>query len=754
MEVIEYKSGAVIARKNDKARYWYLVQQGTVIQKMGLFEVKLEKNSIIGILERDILLCDYIAGEDTVLAAFSCENAEELKKVLAGQEKIRHVFLKSAIEQRHQLLCLYSELYSKTRKFHTFVETLYNDYKNLCGKYRIEVETFYPMEHYKPLRMQHRAEIWEVNNSVSIVRNYLKDYIQLMEKDDSLTVGTIMEAAAQMRRFTMGICEMEAYLSYNREILIGDHGNDLFQLFFDMAVETRRKKLDVEPVTEHIGQIKDFAEKARFYNARTVARRLREYEDYLTSKDGGEADAGGARKEIDITKVDSLSHILEYAGYKDDEIDSISEMIRKYRSLPDMFSTDTDTYTLRRKITAVYYEIYYKVFIRAVADETTLTPILEMFLNFGYMDLSYVGEERAKALYDLCMHLDICNSDHIYTIYRWLKDVYNGEKETSKNDFDQNFPAYLTEQCKTGKITQEQMKEEVHSAEKRVEFEINNMFASVNKMTYGKVTTFCPILGEYDLINSVDKILVTADKLENALNEIRKIDYSVFYREVPFYDAEKGITNERVMKEVLPDIVLMPNAGTKVMMWQETSDVKSDTPARFMFPVFTAVDLDDLMLEVVGRYRWEMCRKIQGIHWNDVREKSLTAEYCSYLQFYRKNSELSSDAKEKIKNTLMRAKNSYREVFVRDYINWIKYESKGSFRLNKVSRDILVRNCPFVKAIRDELKINPLYQASIARFETEAVKKQQRYTGVYNKYIKAGGQNGSALKDTLMYYEM
>lgn len=756
MEIIEYQSGAVIARKNDKCKYWYLVQQGTVIQKLGLFEVRLEKNSIIGILERDIYLCDYIAGEDTALAAFSCENSEELKKVLAGQEKIRHVFLKAAIEQRHQLLCLYSELYSKTRKFHTFVETLYNDYVTLCGKYKVDVQNFSKMEHFKPLRMQHRAEIWEVNNSVSIMKNYLKDYIQLMEKDDSLTVGTIMEAAAQMRRFTMGICEMESYLSYNRDILIGEHDNDIFKLYADLAVETNAKKLDIEPVTENINQIVDFAEKGKFYNVRMVARRLREYNDFLANKDKAAVQGAGGRTrmEIDITQEDSLSHILEYAGYKDEEIDSISDMIKKYRNLPDMSSTDNETYALRRKITAVYYEIYYKVFIRAVANEESMTPVLEMFLNFGYMDLSYVGEERAKALYDLCAHLDICNSDHIYTIYQWLKGVYSGEKETSKNEFDQNFAAYLTEQCKTGKITQEEMKADVDSAEKRVEFEIKNMFTSVNKMTYGKVTTFCPILCEYDLINSVEKILVTAEKLENALNEIRKIDYSVFYREVPFYEAEKGITNERVMKEILPDIILMPNAGTKVMMWQETSDVRSDTPARFMFPIFTAVDLDDLMLEVVGRYRWEMCRKIQGVHWNDVREKSLTAEYCSYLQFYRKNSELSTDAKEKIKNTLLRVKNSYREVFVRDYINWIKFESKGSFRLNKVSRDILIRFCPFVKSIRDELKINPLYQGSIARFETETTKKLQRYTGLYNKYIKAGGENGGELKETMMYYEM
>ena len=45
----------------------------------------------------------------------------------------------------------------------------------------------------------------EIANSNSLVRSYLKEYMQLMIKDDSLCVGAIMEAAAQMRRVTQGI---------------------------------------------------------------------------------------------------------------------------------------------------------------------------------------------------------------------------------------------------------------------------------------------------------------------------------------------------------------------------------------------------------------------------------------------------------------------------------------------------------------------------------------------------------------------
>lgn len=759
MEIIKVKRDQVIARKNDKVKYWYLVQEGIVIQKFDFSEVKLEKNAIIGISEKDIFLCDYVAGEDTVLAGFFCEDSADLKKILTGQEKIRNIFLKAAIEQRHQMLSLYMDLYNKARQFHTFVETVYNDYKTFCSKYKIEEQSFSRMEHFNPLEMQHKAEAWEINNSISIVKNYMQEYLQLMEKDDSLTVGAIMEAAAQMRRFTLGVGEMEAYLSYNKDILISESMNDMFKLFFDLSIKTYAKKYDIEPITKETNLIIKVAEKLNVYNTRMLTRRFNEFKNYdfdsaMSAGVYGEGIKEGVRKEIDITTEDSLGHILEYAGYKDEDIENICKMIDEYRNLPDMTSTDSEVYSLRKQITSIFYDIYYKVFIRAVKEESILTPIVEMFLNFGFMDLSFVGEENAKALYELSAHLDICHSEHVFTIYEWLKCIYTGEKNTSKNEFDMDYPAYLSDLCKNGKISKEQLTAYRNNPEKRVEFEIKNMFASVNKITYGKITTFCPILCKEDLINSIEKMLVTAEKIENALNEIRKIDYSVFYREVMFSDTARGINCERIMKEILPDIILMPNAGTRVIMWQETSGVKSDTPGRFMFPIFTAAELDGLMLNAVGWFRWEMCRKIQGVHWNDVRDKSLTAEYCTYIQFYRKNHDLSADAKEKIKSALVRAKNNYREVFIKDYVNWIKFESKGSFRLNKVSRDILARYCPFIKLIRNELRTNPLYKASITRFETETTKKLQRYTSVYDKYIKAGGEITVDLQDNYLFYQM
>ena len=229
---------------------------------------------------------------------------------------------------------------------------------------------------------------------------------------------------------------------------------------------------------------------------------------------------------------------------------------------------------------------------------------------------------------------------------------------------------------------------------------------------------------------------------------------SEIYHDVLFTDPDHGITKDVLKKEIYPYVILMPNAGNRSMMWQETAGSKRDTPARFILPILTISDINELMIELCARYRWELCRRIQGMRWNDITEPSLTSEYCDYMQFYRKNHDLSSEAKEKIKNMLVKAKNNYREVFVKDYQNWIKFEAKGSFRLNKVSREILFKYCPFAKSIRTKLMVNPMYQNMFEKFEIFKGRELRHINNVYDKYQKSGGVLTEEMQANLDFYDL
>ncbi|MDE5865611.1 MAG: hypothetical protein K2H31_03295 [Lachnospiraceae bacterium] len=190
--------------------------------------------------------------------------------------------------------------------------------------------------------------------------------------------------------------------------------------------------------------------------------------------------------------------------------------------------------------------------------------------------------------------------------------------------------------------------------------------------------------------------------------------------------------------EILPDIILMPNVGVRGVMWQEIEGRKRTSPARMMVSIFQMEDLNNILVRLTGEYRWEMCKRIQGARWNDVSEPSLTSEYFDYIQFYKKNRDLSPDAKDKIKIAMQKAKNSYKEMYVRDYLSWVVFEGAGSPRLNKIARTILFTHCPFSKEIRNKLKANPLYKEMMDRYDIKLSQKLHHMDNLTQKMKNSG----------------
>ena len=159
------------------------------------------------------------------------------------------------------------------------------------------------------------------------------------------------------------------------------------------------------------------------------------------------------------------------------------------------------------------------------------------------------------------------------------------------------------------------------------------------------------------------------------------------------------------------------------------------------------------MIQTCGKYRWELCRTMQGVSWNNIQCKSLTAEYYDYLMYFKKNKELSEERKEKIKLQLQKGKNNYREVFAMDYKDWIKGESGGTMKLNKIVREIMATYCPFAKNIRVKIETQPVFEEAMARQKRELVKKIRELDLRYRGITKDGMKLPKELEQTLAYYK-
>lgn len=739
------RQGDVIVRKQDKVMEWYLIQEGRAAQRFGLNQMILERNSIIGILESDWFICDYVALEDTKLIILDQMDADGLGQLLKEHENFRAVFLRAAIEQKYQAIRLYEALREKCALLHGYSMNAYHDYCSICHDELVPEKPFLRMEAFEPVAMTHKVENWEIKSAYHMRKQYLKEFLMLMIRDDAMCVGAIMEAGAQVRRTSLGIAAMDAYLQLNRDIFWSESHNDLFHLYFDLAIAMSAQQKSIDGIRGKMEEGYQVMKKLGIYTEEELKSCRDTYENYDFSM--------ASKGLINVAQEDSLTIILNYAKLDEKEALSIKNLFKQYKAMKDPYATDDVSRRLRRQFDQFFYKVYEKVFFEAVDSYEPLSPIIQMFLNFGFMDGDLMGSEYTRALQNLTDHMSLFHSNHVYTIFEWLEAIYFGEKQPSRNEFDLDYDGYLQELQRNGEISESKMLSFQNDTNQMVRFEIRNLFHSGHRTTFGKITTFFPVLRKDEMINDVQRMAVTADRLDAAINQIREIDYSLLYRPVSFSDPKHGMPQEWIQKEIMPDIILMPDAGSKAMMWQENCGRRADTPARFIFPIFTAVDLDQMMLETMGRYRWEICRRIQGAYWNDIRTPSLTSEYCDYVQFCSKNSELSAEQKEKVKATLKSAKNNYKEVFVRDYVNWIRYESQGSFRLNKVARGILVQYCPFPKEIRESLKQNPVFQKIFEKHELQNTKTLRKLEIQYEKYEEAGGEITQELQDNLRFYQ-
>lgn len=206
------------------------------------------------------------------------------------------------------------------------------------------------------------------------------------------------------------------------------------------------------------------------------------------------------------------------------------------------------------------------------------------------------------------------------------------------------------------------------------------------------------------------------------------------------------------MQAVRPDIILMPVIGTEGAMWQSLSGKLINSPGRFLFPIFSSANLDELMIETLARFRWELSRSLSAYSLSDYQEGSLAGDYSSYIQFYKKNRNLSSGAKEKLKLQIDKKHKHTPDVFASDYFTWVLYESKGMLRLNKVAREILFKHCPFSHPIRDRLEKQPLFSQFIRPFENIRARQARLLEARYAKLRRGGINLDKELEDNLLYY--
>ena len=735
------KKNEVIFKQGDAVTQVGIVLAGKVLMQNDWMRLVRGQGALIALndIPQETYGATYVAMEDSVVYALPITGEEAIRSIVAKNVDYRAIMVSSQFKYVTALARIRQDLYNRVYRLYQFAQKSYQQYIALCQAMGIQAIPLQEIEDIQPYDQivdenEERLTYYEEGAKIPLAVN--KQYFSYSED------MVVYQATEIMHMVDSFYGDCNAMIDYIKELLelVGTRPNqNLFEYACVQGAEMRRKG-DVPK--EMKGLLKDILKEIQFQHAElqkqcqnvamidfeAMENRIQDVvsKEMTESEKKSQEEKDAAMKRDVLSLTNSMNQVIEFAALDEETAEKLRTNVDYLVKAPDRMSIEDDVKKAKKTITPIVFQLYYDCYMKLSQGVATLPKAVELFLNFGMLDERLLEQEHLEFLCSIEPEENEgpCN---VFTMVEWLNMIKEGKREPSKSEFDEDYFENLRTLKKMGDITEAEQKALTNDMTKRVEYEVMNMQKSNSRTLYGQPTTYMPILYKEAIFGYLDKILITKKMINQSVQKLMKIDYSVFYREVLYTNTALKINHESTMQNIYPDIILFPLYGINAAMWQEVGGKNKATPGRFTFPIMSNTNVDDMMVKLFGRFRWELCRCIQGMQWNDVKVKSLTSEYMDYIQFYRKNRDLSDEAREKVKLQIQKARNNSREIFLIDYEFWVKSESNGSMKMNKVAREILATYCPFEKALREKLGVQRPYEVAMARHGRNCLKKKQEF---------------------------
>ncbi|MDC7221008.1 MAG: hypothetical protein PQJ59_13820 [Spirochaetales bacterium] len=476
-----------------------------------------------------------------------------------------------------------------------------------------------------------------------------------------------------------------------------------------------------------------------------VYSELKPFQDYtapvISEQSASSEGKGDAKK---LRKYEGLlDKILAFSGLP-------TEFTEEFRSFIDRMLKDSavlEDRTFLENLNRQYWKLYESCYLKIIGSDLK-GFIPGIMLHLGIVDERLLSEEQlwdADRIYTSNLYRE--EPYPIMTLPYFLEKIYHGDIHPSLTEMGESFNRHIKKQ-KSQKKNETPLFE--NTPEDRVRYEISMVSSDLGRMLGRNKVKTLPFLYGKEVSGDLSRLFWSADTLTTQLDEIRGRDYSLFFRECLLkYDNSSDL----IQKEVIPYFVFYPQTGSRSLLWQEMDGVKKDTPGRFILPLLFEGDRSRTLSSLMGAFRWELQKAIAGFQWADPVEGGLVGAYFDYIQYYRKNPNLSLEAKKRIGDFIKKTK-SDKERFIEDYRNWLYYEYEGRPRLNSVSREIFYRFCPFAREKREVLAAMPLFQSYEGKLQSRRYKEALKIKARLIKLDKAGVDIPQDLTNYMAYLEM
>ncbi|HOV13919.1 MAG TPA: cyclic nucleotide-binding domain-containing protein [Spirochaetota bacterium] len=437
--------------------------------------------------------------------------------------------------------------------------------------------------------------------------------------------------------------------------------------------------------------------------------------------------------------ANSCKIIADFSDFPGDKKTSIIKNVEDMKKINFSDPSDKESRTIIRKQQQDFYELYLELFLKYIKNPMAVPPPVKLFLYYGFIEEKFMTEEQMEFLHNsINFFTQKEETDFpIITMVDYLTLIYNEDEAPGLSAVGEDFNKIIR---RRGPQDDKNIDD---SPKGRVYFELNNMLREGMRITSDNPRAAIPYLNEQSFKGQLNSIINNPKKIDAFIKKINSIDIGLFYRELTWKIPGKS---ELIKKEVKPYIILVPNTGIRVQLWQEMINNIRSSRGRFLVPIFFNGDLNKSLVLAFAYFRWELNKQIVGANWMDPVEGGFVGSYYDYTQYYHKMSELSMETKEEIKILFNKIKID-RDRFAHDYNLWVSYEKEGIPKCNKVVRAIFYRYIPFPKDVRERLKNLPLFEEIDNKFNNIRNREFKSLEAKFHKYAV-----GDKLPDDLEDY--
>ena len=734
-------AGTVIYEKGEPLQSIALVLKGRVtLQKDGVRTV-LGSGNFLGItdVEANEHSFTYKTLDDSVLYGLPVTSIEQVCDLLDDKAQYRGLLVTSLNFFLLDLYKIFQKLKKEEKIIEDFVKEFYENYKKYAGESGLISDSI-PM-------LERTSKVAEAPVNLPAKLEYFIQCCRIqVEAQRGFFAANAYVAKAHFREQSQIFSTLfdgcrnyaEQILRYFRCMIMDE--KNLFSLTGKMALNIKKAGQDdsglsgmLDKLLEKINETETLLTETAGISPNLDRNRMEEVYFSLLSDDTGSLEA--FEKEDLSVLNGSLTQIVEYAPIHMKVVGEFKEAMEDFLGLSDKFARTPEATAIRKKLSKNFFEIYEAVVCKSFEDANPPLAV-KLFLRYGFVSEELLTEKELRTLISLPEIDNETLECKVYTLPKWLEAIYKCEKNPSKDEFDMDYEAHLRQHITEGKLEKTKLAEEFKKPRERLHFEIDNMVRYADRLLNGNISAFVPVLCSEGMFNAMEKAVVTGAAINTAVRKVEKVDYSIFYREVQTSYEKIDVTHFTLIDRFVPDFILFPVYGRCGLMWQDMEGRKKQTHARILLPSLIEQDLEQDILRLLSQFRWEKCRSEMGAQWNNYRYPSLTSEYTDYLQFYKKNNDLSPDRKEKVKAQLQQCNNRHRDVFARDYQDWIMREAAGAMRLNKVVRSIMFTYCPISPEIAEGLLVQNAYQEAARRYMTERRKQEKSVANTIYRFEK------------------